>query len=316
MKIAILDKDTLTRGDIDFGELEAIGDVIYCDIKSEEDIVSSCADCDAILCNKIVISGSVMARLPQLKYIGLFATGYNNVDIEAAKAAGITVTNAPDYSTYAVAQHVFAMIMRFASRIDEYDCSVKRGDWSKSNTFSYFPYPTDELQGKTLGVYGYGNIGSKVAEIGNAMGMRVVVTSRTMHVDCPYPYVGDDIFAVSDYLTLHCPLTQETEKLIDKDKLSAMKPTAVLINTARGGLIDERALASALNKGVIAGAALDTLSCEPPKEDNPLLGAKNCVITPHIAWAPTQTRSRLLGIVADNLRAFMDGQPVNVVGCD
>ncbi len=187
MKIAILDKDTLTRGDIDFGELEAIGDVIYCDIKSEEDIVSSCADCDAILCNKIVISGSVMARLPQLKYIGLFATGYNNVDIEAAKAAGITVTNAPDYSTYAVAQHVFAMIMRFASRIDEYDCSVKRGDWSKSNTFSYFPYPTDELQGKTLGIYGYGNIGSKVAEIGNAMGMRVVVTSRTMHVDCPYP---------------------------------------------------------------------------------------------------------------------------------
>lgn len=311
MNIAVLDKNTLTTGDLDFSIIEALGNVKYCKIACEEDIISSCPDCEAILCNKIVISRRVIAALPKLKYVGLFATGYNNVDIAAAKEAGITVTNVPGYSTYAVAQHVFALILHFCSQVSRYDMSVKSGDWVKSNTFSYFPYPMQELQGKILGVYGFGNIGRRVAKIGEAMGMRVIVRSSTRYEDTPYEFVGDEIFGMSDFLSLHCPLTQDTALIINADTLGKMKRGAVLINTARGGLVDEEALALALNEGIIAGAALDTLSCEPPKADNPLLCARNCVITPHIAWAPTETRRRLLECVARNLSAFKQGKPIN-----
>ncbi|MDE5618185.1 MAG: D-2-hydroxyacid dehydrogenase [Clostridia bacterium] len=313
MNIAVLDKNTLTVGDLDFSVIESLGSVKYCKINCEEDIIAACADCEAILCNKIVISRRVISSLPRLKYVGLFATGYNNVDIAAAREAGVIVANVPGYSTYAVAQHTFAMILHFCSQVFRYDESVKSGDWVRSETFSYFPYPMQELQGKVLGVYGLGNIGRRVAKIGEAMGMRVIVRSRTISKDAPYEFVGDEIFGMCDFLTLHCPLTPDTAGIINADTLRRMKRSAVLINTARGGLVDEYALAEALNNGIIAGAALDTLSCEPPKADNPLLNARNCVITPHVAWAPTQTRRRLLECVAHNLSEFAKGRPVNVV---
>ena len=314
MEIAVLDRHTLTmNGDVDFSPLERLGRVRYPRVKSEEDIIDQACGCGAILCNKILITRKVLAALPEVKYVGIFATGYNNVDLAAARDLGVTVTNVPGYSGAAVAQHVMALILHFYSRIGKYDAAVRAGEWQAQENFSYFPYPAYEVSGKVLGVFGYGDIGRKVARAADGLGMRVIVHTRTAPKDCPYPLVGEEeLFSSADIVTLHCPLTPQTQGLMDEGRLALMKKGALLINTARGGLVDEDALYSAVKEKRIC-AALDVLSEEPPRE-NKLIGLNGCVITPHIAWAPAQTRNRLVNIVAENLAAFMRGKPINTVG--
>lgn len=314
MKIVILDKNTVTKGDISMKEIEALGTVTSYDYTDREDVVNQIGDGEIVLCNKSIITKEVMNQCKAIKYIGLFATGYNNVDLAAAKEKGIVVCNAPSYSTHAVAQHVFALILHITNQAAKYNQSVQQGDWIDAENFSYFPYPIMELVGMTLGIYGFGEIGQTVARIGKAMGMNIIVTTRTPKKNPEIEFVDtDELFQRSDILTIHCPLTDETRGLISMERLSCMKPTSLLINTARGPIVNEHDLAEALNTGIIAGAGLDVLSREPMRADNPLRGAKNCVFTPHIAWAPKQTRERLITIVADNIRQYMQGCPKNVV---
>ena len=241
------------------------------------------------------------------------ATGYNNVDLAACRERGVTVTNIPDYSSDAVAQMTMTFLLNFATSFREYTASTQRGDWTRSELFCYYPYPLTELQGKTLGLVGMGSIGEKVARLAEAFGMKVIYHTRNRK-DCEREYVLlDDLFARSDYVSLHLPLNGETEKLIGRDALSKMKRSAFLINTARGGLVDEKALATALSDGVIAGYAGDVLTVEPQSADCPLIGAKNCILTPHIAWAPKETRARLIGILRDNLEGYLRGNVQNQV---
>ena len=313
-KIVVLDKCTLTVGDIDFSPLDELGNTEYYDILTKEEIIEKCSDADMILCNKAVIDEEIMAACPKLGYIGLFATGYNNIDTEAAHKRGITVCNAPGYSTDSVAQLVFAYILAYSTSLNDYNTSTHNGQWIRSSAFSYFPYPITELKCKALGVIGYGAIGRKVAAIGAAFGMRVYIATRSKPEDCPYTLVTvDEIFRISDFLTVHCPLNDQTRGLISKERLSTMKNTAYIINTARGGVCDEAALKEALDNGVIAGAAVDVLTAEPMREDNPLIGAKNLTITPHIAWASYEARARLILLVAENIRAYQNGLPKNTV---
>ena len=313
-KIAVLDKCTLTVGDIDFSPLDALGKTVYFDILTKEQIIENCKDADVILCNKAVIDREIMDNCPKLTYIGLFATGYNNIDIEAAKEHGITVCNAPGYSTDSVAQLVCAYILNNTTSLDKYNESTHNGEWIKSSAFSYFPYKINELSGKTLSIIGYGAIGKRVAKIGSAFGMKVCVATRTKPENCPYPLVTvDEAFKAADYLTVHCPLNEQTKGLISADRLRKMKSTAYVINTARGAVADENALREALDKGIIAGAACDVLRVEPMRENDPLLGAKNLTLTPHIAWASYEARVRLISLVAANLKAYQNGIPVNKV---
>ncbi|MDD2268660.1 MAG: D-2-hydroxyacid dehydrogenase [Eubacteriales bacterium] len=314
MKITVLDRNTITNGDISLAELETLGEVSFYDLLSGEEIVKVAKDADAILCNKANIDSFVVNNCLNLKYVGLFATGYNNIDLEACSVRNIVVANAPGYSTNSVAQNVFSFILELSGKLSQYNASVHDGDWIKSKQFSYFPFPIQEIYGKTLGIYGFGTIGKAVAKIADAFGMKVIISTRTKPKDSPYLVVDkEQLFAESDFLTLHCPLTPETRELVNKDTLSLMKPTAYLINTSRGGVINESELAAALNGGKIAGAGLDVLTLEPMKEGNPLLTAKNCLITPHIAWASFEARKRLITLVADNFRAFISGKSKNVV---
>ena len=255
----------------------------------------------------------MISSLPKLKYIGLTATGYNNVDIEYVREKGITICNVPNYSTVDVAQHVFAFLLHYANKINEYDASVKDGDWLKSKTFCYFDTPIVELYNKTMGIIGFGNIGKKVADIASAFGMKVLVYSRTKK-QSEYEFCSkEELFKRSDFISLHCPLNEKTSRLINKETLSLMKPTSVLINTSRGGVIDEYALKEALEQGKIKHALLDVLTIEPMNKDCPLIGVKNVTFTPHVAWAPVECRQRLIEIVAQNVKAFIDGNPQNVV---
>lgn len=314
MDIAVLDKQTLTcEGDVDFSPIEKLGNVRWLRIGSEEDIIRGARGCTAVLCNKILITRRVLESLPEVKYVGVFATGYNNVDLKAARELGVTVTNVPGYSGAAVAQHVMALILHFYSKADVYDRAVRAGEWEAQDCFSYFPYPMHEVCGKTLGIFGFGDIGKRVAKAAAALDMKVLVHTRTLPENCPYELVGKkELFSRSDVLTLHCPLTEQTEKLINKDTLALMKSGAILINTARGGLVDEDALYDALTGGRIKAAALDVLGQEPPRA-NRLIGLDNCVITPHVAWAPAETRNRLVSLAAKNLAAYMCGMPVNTI---
>lgn len=314
MDIAVLDKQTLTcEGDVDFSPIEKLGNVRWLRIGSEEDIIRGARGCTAILCNKILITRRVLESLPEVKYVGVFATGYNNVDLKAARELGVTVTNVPGYSGAAVAQHVMALILHFYSKADIYDRAVRAGEWEAQDCFSYFPYPMHEVCGKTLGIFGFGDIGKRVAKAAAALDMKVLVHTRTLPENCPYELVGKkELFSRSDVLTLHCPLTEQTEKLINKDTLALMKSDVILINTARGGLVDEDALYDALTSGRIKAAALDVLGQEPPRA-NRLIGLDNCVITPHVAWAPAETRNRLVSLAAKNLAAYMCGMPVNTI---
>lgn len=314
MKITILDRNTLTIGDVDFSPIEALGDVSYYDALPPEQVVSACKDADAVLLNKAEMTKEVIASLPKLKYIGVFATGYNNVDIVFARERGIDVCNVPGYSTDSVAQLVFAFIFSFATSIAQYNEAVHRGEWIHSPTFAFFPYHLSELAGKTLGIVGFGNIGKKVAQIGDAVGMNVLIYSRRRYDDCPYKQVDKErLFRESDYLSLNCPLNEGTQNLVCEETLSQMKPTACVINTSRGGVVDSKALANALNCGKIRAAGIDVLVKEPMEKDDPLFTAQNCLITPHIGWASIESRKRLMLQVAENLSAWKNGEAVHVV---
>ncbi len=313
-KIVVLDKCTLTVGDIDFSPLDALGKTEYYDILSKDEIIKHCSDANVILCNKAVIDKEIMEKCPELKYIGLFATGYNNIDIKSASERNITVCNAPDYSTESVAQLVFAYILNHTTSLDKYNESTHNGEWIKSRAFSYFPYPINELKGKTLCIIGYGAIGKQVAKLGDAFGMKIRIATRTKPENCPYPLLTvDEAFEQADYLTVHCPLTEQTKGLINEKRLKTMKPTAYVINTARGAVADERALRDALDKHIISGAACDVLTVEPMRENDPLIGAENLTLSPHIAWASYEARVRLIKLVASNLKAYQNGLPVNTV---
>lgn len=314
MKTVILDKCTVTKGDVDLSPLEAFGEVNYYDLLSKEEIKKALVGADAVICNKAKIDREIIES-SSLKYIGVFATGYNNIDTVAAKEKGITVCNVPGYSTDSVAQLTISFLLELAGNTSAYYRSVAAGDWKRSRQFSYFFAPITELAGKTLGIYGLGTIGMAVAKIALAFNMRVIAYTRTpKSVDGIEMVDKERLFKESDFLSFHCPLNADSALAVNADTLALMKPTAYLINTARGGIVDEPALADALERGVIAGAALDVLTEEPMAENCVLFGAKNCIITPHIAWAAYETRVRLIDLVADNLAAFVYGKPINVVG--
>ncbi len=314
MKIAILDWTTVTSGDISSDIFKEFGEVSCFELCSNEIAAQQIGDADMVLCNKVLITKDVMNKCSNLKYIGLFATGYNNVDLQAASSRGITVCNAGSYSTYAVAQQTFSYILDYCNKISEYDSLVKNDGWINSVTFSKFPYRTHELFGKTLSIIGYGAIGKAVAKIADAFGMNVIVNTRTKPENCPYEIVTvEESFSRADFLTVHCPLTPQTAEIINEKNISLMKKTAVVINTARGGITNEQALADALNEERIAAAYTDVLVIEPMSPDTPLKTAKNCIITPHTAWAPLETRKRLVDIVCDNIRAYLNGNPQNKV---
>ena len=315
MKIVILDWKTMTmNNDISPDCFKSLGEVSCYDYTPNELAAERIADAEAVLCNKVLITDEVMKKCPNLKYIGLFATGYNNIDIDFAAENGIVVCNAGEYSTMAVAQQVFAYILHHYNKISRYDDAVKNGEWIGSESFSYFPYATDELLGKTLSVVGYGSIGRAVAKIGSAFGMNVIVNTRTAPQNCPYA-VTDLQAAVkqADVLTFHCPLTEATKGLVSKELVSQMKESAILINTSRGAVVNETDLADALKNHKISAAYLDVLESEPMRADTPLKALENCIITPHIAWAAYETRKRLLEIVYDNLDGFLKGSIRNSV---
>lgn len=315
MKIIALDHCTVERErEIEWSTLTALGDVEFYDLLTDDEVVSVAKDAEVIIANKKVFTRELMERLPALRLICLFATGYNNIDTAAAKELGITVSNAPGYSTDFVSQTVFSFILSFTNSVAEYNKDVHEDKWIQSKTFSFFTNPLIELRGKTLGVFGLGAIGKRVASLGEAFGMKVIASTRTVPKESPYEIVSkEELFRRSDFLSIHCPLTPETTGLVNREMLSLMKPTAYLINTSRGGAIVEKDLADALNKGKIAGAAVDVLSQEPMKEDNPLRFAKNCIITPHVAWAAKETRQRLVELVSENIAAYKSGKPQNVV---
>ena len=315
IKIVILDAETVTRNDVSLDGITALGETKVCGFTPNDEVAEVIGDADAVICNKCLITEEVFSRCPNLKYVGLFATGYKNVDTEAAKRHGAAVCNVPSYSTYAVAQHTFALILEHYSRTAEYTRSVDNGEWINYRLFSYFGIPTAELFGRTMGIVGYGAIGRRTAEIARAFGMNVVTHTRSPEkVTDGTPAVSlEELLKSSDIVSLHCPLTAGNKCMINAGTISLMKPTALLINTARGGLVDEQALADALNSGRIAGAGIDALTYEPMRADCPLYKAKNCLITPHVAWAPVETRIRLLGVVEKNLRAWIAGEPVNNV---
>lgn len=314
MKIVILEAATVSKNDVSFEEIYRLGEVREYPLTPVDKIVEYVGDAEAVLCNKTPFTAEVLEACPNLKYIGLCATGYNNIDVAAATRLGITVCNAPAYSNAAVAQQVFSFILRYTNRTSAYNRFVHNGGWIRSETFSAFEYPITELAGKTLGIIGYGRIGRQVAKIAHAFDMNVIVNTRTAKQDSSVKFVGlKELLAKSDIITLHCPLTDETNGLIDLDALKLCKPSAIIINTSRGAVINEADLAYALDNDIIAGAGLDVLCEEPMSADNPLLSAKNCIITPHIAWAPIDTRKRLITIVADNLSAFINGKPINTV---
>lgn len=313
MKLTILDGHAVNPGDLPWDEFKKMADVTVYERTAKEDVASRIGDSDIVFLNKIVINEDILSKCPNLKYIGVLATGYNVIDLEAARKHNIIVTNIPSYSTEAVAQHVFSFITYFSNHVALHNASVQNGDWVKCPDFCYWNAPLFELSGKTLGIFGYGNIGKKVTQIAKAFGMNVICCTRTPKPDMPESVSFDELLEKSDILSLHAPLTEQTKNIINKDSLSKMKKSAFLINTARGGFVVEKDLADALNDGVIAGYAADVVLEEPMNKDSPLLGAKNCVITPHIAWAPFETRSRLQGIALENLKCWLEGKPQNVV---
>lgn len=313
MKICACEWKSVCGDDLSFGEIEELGEVSYYGKPSPEELPCVIGDSEVLLCSKVQVTKALLAACPNLKYVGLMATGYNNVDLDACRERGVTVTNIPDYSSDAVAQMTMTFLLNFATSFKEYTASTERGDWTRSELFCYYPYPLTELGGKTLGLVGMGSIGEKVARLAEAFGMKVIYHTRNKK-GCEREYVSlDELFARSDYVSLHLPLNESTEKMICRESLEKMKKSAFLINTARGGLVDEAALRDALNEGVIAGFAGDVLTVEPQRDDCPLIGAKNCILTPHIAWAPKETRARLVGILRDNLALWQKGEAQNVV---
>jgi glycerate dehydrogenase len=317
MQIVLLDAHAANPGDLSWEALEALGDVVYYDRSSPAQTPSRIRDAEAVLTNKALVTAEMIAGAPKLKYIGVMATGYNVVDIDAAARRGITVTNIPAYSTASVAQHTFALILELSNRVASYAESVRRGDWTRCEDFSYLLEPITELQGKTLGIIGFGRIGQAVAAIAHAFGMRIIVSHKHPERDWSDQVQFVDqatCFRQADILSLHCPLNAENTHFVRRDTLRTMKRSALLINTSRGPLIREEDLAEALREGTLAGAGLDVLNEEPPQGGSPLFGLYNCLITPHIGWATHESRARLLAQVVRNLQAFREGKPINVIG--
>lgn len=316
MHIVVLDGHTLNPGDLSWDELSALGQLEVHPRTKPAEVLGRAMAADVLLTNKVALDRETILALPKVRYIGVLATGYNVVDAAAARERGIPVTNVPGYSTRSVAQLVFALILELTHHVGQHAQTVREGRWSRSEDFCYWDRPLLELDGLTLGIIGFGQIGREVANIARALGMRVLVHSRTRPAELPREagWVSlNELLARADIVSLHCPLTPDTRHLINSERLALMKPTAFLINTSRGPLVEEAVLADALNSGRLAGAGLDVLSAEPPAAGNPLLTAKNCLITPHIGWASKAARRRLMGITAANLRAFLAGQPQNVV---
>ena len=316
IKIVVLDGYAANPGDISWEPLQALGSLTVYDRTAPADVVARCADADAVLTNKVVIDRRVISQLPRLRYVGVLATGYNVVDVDAARERGIIVTNIPAYSTDSVAQLTFAHILNVTNRVDHYARQNRQGRWSSNPDFVYWDTPLIELSGKTLGIVGLGSIGMKVALIARLFGMDVFAMTSKNSSDLPQGIqktTFEGLLAVSDVLSLHCPLTPATRHLIDGRALAMMKPGAILINTGRGPLVDEQAVADALQRGQLLGYGADVMSQEPPAADNPLLSCSNAFLTPHIAWATAEARQRLMLITVDNLQAFIDGKPRNVV---
>lgn len=317
-KIVVLDGFALNPGDLSWEELHEIGEVDIYDRTPPELIERRAADADIVLTNKTPLRKETLARLPKLRCIGVLATGYDVVDVEAASARNITVTNVPAYGSESVAQYTFALLLELCHRVGAHADSVRRGDWARSPDFSYRRHPLTELAGKSFGIVGAGRIGRSVGRIAAAFGMTVLAyhyrqAPGTMSEDGFEWTSLEDLLRRSDVVSLHCPLTERTNGLIDRERIALMKPTAFLINTARGKLLNEQDVADALNEGRLGGAALDVLSVEPPGEDHPLATATNCLVTPHIAWATIEARRRLLAVAIDNVRRFLAGEPGNVV---
>ncbi len=316
MNITVLDGFTLNPGDLSWDGLKALGNVKVFDRTPPEMVAERAKGAQVVLTNKAILSAETINALPELQYIGVMATGYNIVDIRAANERNITVCNVPAYSTASVAQLTFALLLELCQGAGLHSASVHEGEWAGSGDFSYWKMPLTELQGKTLAIIGFGQIGQAVARIAMAFGMKVIASHKHPERDKMEEVMFKDqasCFREADVVSLHCPLNAENKGFVNAALLSAMKPSAFLINTSRGPLINEADLAQALNNGTIAGAGLDVLTTEPPPSDNPLLSAKNCVITPHIAWASKEARSRLMEKVMSNIKAFREGEPVNVV---
>ena len=312
MRIVILDAHTANPGDLSWGPVEALGPCTIHDRTPADQILARAADAEAIVTNKTLLDRGTIASLADVRVISVLATGYNVVDVAAARERGIAVCNVPEYATPNTAQATWALILELTNRVGELSASVNAGRWSRSPDFCYWDGELVELAGRTLGIVGYGRIGQAVATIGRAFGMRILAHRRTPGSDAECVDL-ETLLRESDVVSLHCPLTPETQGLIDARRLDLMKPTALLVNAARGPLVVEADLAAALDAGRIAGAALDVLSVEPPPASNPLLAAKNCIITPHVAWATRDARRRLIEATAENLRAFAAGRPRNVV---
>ena len=316
MKIIVLDGYGLNPGDLNWEGFETLGELTVYDRTLPSELMQRAAGAEVLITNKTLITAENMADLPQLKYIGVLATGYNVVDIDAAKARGIVVTNIPAYSTASVAQMVFAHILNITQRVGYYADENKQGRWTKNADFCYWDTQLVELQGKKMGIVGFGNIGQATARIAQAFGMEVCVYSSKPQFVLPSGIKKmdlDELFAECDVISLHCPLTPDTKEMVNAERLSKMKSNAILINTGRGPLINEQDLSNALNEGRIAAAGLDVLSVEPSVEGNPLLTARNCFITPHIAWATLEARTRLMEIAVQNLKSYLNGQIINNV---
>ncbi len=316
MNIVVLDGFTLNPGDLSWSELESLGPCEVYDRTAPAEVMGRAGGAEILLTNKTELGREHILSLPRLRYIGVLATGTNVVDLAAARERGIPVTNVPAYSTRSVAQTTIALLLELTQHAGHHAETVREGRWARSADWCYWDYPLIELEGLTLGIVGFGRIGRAVGELAAALGMRVLACNAASRPAAPFVRAVDleTLFRESDVVSLHCPLTEQTRGLINAERLSWMKPTAFLLNTSRGLLVDEAALAEALNSGRIAGAGLDVLSAEPPAADNPLLQAKNCLITPHLAWATRSARSRLLRIAVENVRRFLQGSPQNLVG--
>lgn len=314
MKTVILDAGTVSHGDLSWHPLDELTDLDVYERTSPDEVVERCEGHEIVLTNKAVLDAGVIAQLPQLRYIGVLATGYNVVDLKAAKSHGIVVTNIPAYSTESVAQMVWAHVLNITNRVGYYADVDRKGRWAESSDFCYYDFKHTELAGKVFGIVGLGHTGMAVARIAKAFGMRVMAFSSK---DCLPDGIEkadlDTLFRESDVLSLHCPLTEDTKGLVNGARLRMMKPSAIIINTSRGPVVDEADVAHALNEGVIAAYGADVLSSEPPSVDNPLLVAKNSFITPHVAWATVEARKRLIDTCVGNVRAFLEGKPRNVV---
>lgn len=316
MKIVVLDGYALNPGDLSWNEMGKLGELTVHERTSPNELLERAYDAEVLITNKTLITAANMDALPHLKYIGVLATGYNVIDIEAAKKHQIVVTNIPAYSTSSVAQLVFAHLLNITQRVDYYTKENKKGRWTNNSDFCYWDTNLIELSGKKMGVVGLGNIGQATASIAHAFGMKVYAyTSKSQSMLPAYiqKIELDELFSVCDVISLHCPLTKETQEMVNAKRIKTMKPTAIIINTGRGALINEKDLADALNNEYIYAAGLDVLSSEPPLPDNPLLSARNCFITPHIAWATVEARSRLMNIAVNNLKNYMEGNVINNV---